>query len=113
MSLVDLHVELSQTNQLLIRIAEALERLAPVESLPEHSSHPLIGLSDISRMTPEMRAALDGKRANMAMTASSRVLDPENQRQVPASVTGSRDHEDPLDTLDELDLPWENYAGGI
>ena len=121
MTLLDLHVELTVTNELLKRIADALDRAVPVITPPDHTKHPLIGLADISRMTPDHAARLEAERATMnPVRASDRVRfsnKPDQQSGQPhtdsaqASATGQWDHEDPLDTLDELDNQWNNYPG--
>lgn len=123
MTLLDLHIELAVTNELLKRIADALDRLAPLTAQPDHSAHPLIGLADISRMSPARAAASDRERATMPVRASQRVHFSDNpdaaadqrgageQASPPISATGAWDHDDPLDALEEFDRPWENYSG--
>ena len=122
MSFLDLHVELAVTNDLLRRIADALDRLSPLTTPPDHSQHPLIGLADVSRFTSARACLADENRATLPLRASERVRfgnkganDGEtagsSRSEASASVTGAWDHEDPLDNLEEFDREWPNYAG--
>jgi hypothetical protein len=124
MTLLDLHVELAVTNALLKRIADALDRAIPITDQPDHSAHPLIGLADISRLSPERLAKQDAERATLPFRASARVFSkasrdegggvetPQSATNPAASISsiGQWDHDDPLDTLDDLEWP-PNYAG--
>jgi len=119
MSLLSLHIELARTNDLLKRIADALDRAVPATKPPDHSTHPLIGIADISRMTPVHARELDENRDTVQYRASSRVFSSgstpgpraDMEPKPTASVTGAWDHEDPLDDLEDLDHGWPNYAG--
>jgi len=118
MSLIDLHIELAQTNTLLSRIADALDRAYPVASAVR-PAHPLIGPADISRMTPQHAAEVSARRDTMPYhdPGASRIFKPSDEAgsSVPEtaapSFTGARDHEDPLDDLEAMDSGWPNYAG--
>ena len=123
MTLLEIHAELSVTNALLTRIADALDRAIPLAlSPPDHSAHPLVGVADVSRMTPERSRDLSEKRATMSFRASEHVRfsdradnetakDRTDVRAPEVSVTGAWDHDDPLDSIEEFDRPWENYPG--
>ena len=122
MSFLDLHVELAVTNDLLRRIADALDRLSPRTTPPDHSQHPLIGLADVSRFTAARARLADENRATLPLRASERVrfgnkgegggaAADSSRSEATASVTGAWDHEDPLDNLEEFDSQWPNYAG--
>ena len=122
MSFLDLHVELALTNELLKRIADALDRLSPLTTPPDYSQHPLIGLADVSRFTSARACLADENRATLPLRASERVRfgnrseeastpTGSSRPETSASVTGAWDHEDPLDNLEEFDREWPNYAG--
>ncbi len=126
MALLDIHVELARTNDLLARIADALDRAVPAVEVADHSKHPLIGLADISHFTPstdrDTMSAAHAATPPRSFDSTERpgrpgVLrqpdDPLQQHQSPngPSVTGAWDHEDPLDALEDLADEWPNYSG--
>jgi hypothetical protein len=125
-ALLEFHVELAQAVKVLSRIADALERLAPVPVIPDHTRHPLIGPSDVSYMTPLKARELSERREEQfeAAFSATRVGGSDskhgaeseslaaqkgNDAAAPvSSVTGLWDHEDDLD-----DVGHSNYAGPI
>ncbi len=122
MALLDIHVELALTNSLLARIADALDRAIPVAEIPDHSKHPLIGLGDISHFNPATeRATMPTSPYRSAFRHAAYPISEADSEQgaqvqpgpptVRKSTTGAWDHEDPLDPLEDLDQPWQNYVG--
>jgi hypothetical protein len=130
-SLLDFHVELSLTNTLLARIAVALERLAPVPSIPDHSKHPLIGAADVSRLTPEKIRELEQRREEQFEAAFSTGADGGAGTQLGTdareakdasaarlgsaavtSVSGVWDYEDDLDDFGHSNYPPGSGAAG-
>jgi hypothetical protein len=118
MTLLDIHVELAETNRILARVADALERLSPAIAQADHSAHPLVGISDVSHFTQHS----DSERDTMAIRASDRVRFSnrpggaaagvgKETESIPISRTGQWDHEDPLDNFPELDREWPNHPG--
>jgi hypothetical protein len=110
-TLLEIHAELAETNTLLRRIADALDRAIPAPVGSQHDRHPLIGRADVSVMTNQHAAEVAAKRATMPVGASGRF----GQRTPPApepSLTGQWDHDDPLDNLSERgDADGGNYPG--
>jgi hypothetical protein len=114
MTLFDLHVELATTNQLLARIADALDRAFPIPATvrPEH---PLVGIADVSIMTPAharelamMReeqqyaarfASHDGVSTDAGGASSEAARGAAAGAAAGASVVGDWDSDDPLDDL--------------
>lgn len=112
MTLLDLHVELAESNRLLSRIADALDRAFPIQ-IPVLDSvpHPLVGIADISHMTPEHSAELAREREENAeavyfarsqsgagsdVGASPESSSPTQTRAI-QSVSSSWDYEDDLE----------------
>jgi hypothetical protein len=114
MSLLDIHVELAETNLLLRRIADALDRYAPLVQPPDHSAHPLIGLADVSRLSTVAQSATLPYRASerVHFSDSTGSAGQQSESSSPTkSVTGAWDHDDALDPFEEFDSQWDNYAG--
>lgn len=117
MTLLDLHVELAQTNVLLARIADALDRAFPVPCLPGANFHPLVGIADVSRMTPARAADLSKRReeeqvarsVHFASESAAGGASGHSAAQAETSVTGLWDFDDILDP--DLESEHQNYPG--
>ena len=126
MGLLDIHLELSQTNKLLERIALALERAIPV---PQPYAPPVkpFSAADVSHSNdPEARErerAKIGLERNVWRKYARRPGAPEETKPGPETIIrhGTRDHDDPLDRPAWIDEEFgidsegravaDNYAG--